>query len=42
MKITLIRPPAYSTGLMGAQLVPFWASPILEPLPEKPDTPLIS
>ena len=23
MKITLIRPPAYSTGLMGAQLVPF-------------------
>src|SRR3989338_3188343 len=23
MKITLIRPPAYSSGLMGAQLVPF-------------------
>ncbi len=23
MKITLIRPPSYSTGLMGAQLVPF-------------------
>ena len=23
MNITLIRPPAYSTGLMGAQLVPF-------------------
>ena len=23
MNITLIRPPAYSVGLMGAQLVPF-------------------
>ncbi len=23
MRVTLIRPPAYSVGLMGAQLVPF-------------------